>query len=70
MQVIIIIRNSVKYNSEWNKWTTFGGKLESPAPGFWSSVSFKISVVTRFLLLLCDTLYTCGPNFPYTKYGG
>ena len=26
------IRNTANYNSEWNKWTTFGGKLESPAP--------------------------------------
>ena len=26
------IRNTVKYNNEWNKCITFGGKLESPTP--------------------------------------
>ena len=42
--------------------------------GFWSSVGFNIGAVTRFFYFasreIRDILYTRGPNFPYTKYGG
>ena len=64
--------------------------LTAPPPppkvsGFWSSVGYKIGVVTCFFILffyffgnlfcfanrqIRDTLYTQRPNFPYTKYGG